>query len=207
MAQFFEIHPANPQPRLVRGAVEILRNAGVIVYPTDSSYALGCQLGAKEAMERIRRIRGLDDKHNFTLVCRDLSEITTYARIDNHAFRTLKGLTPGPYTFIFEATKQVPRRMLHPKRKGIGIRVPDNAICRALLTELDEPILSATLLLPGQEHPMTDPQAMRDALDRQVDLIVDGGAGGMEPSTVVDMTAEPYTVVRAGLGDPSLFES
>jgi tRNA threonylcarbamoyl adenosine modification protein (Sua5/YciO/YrdC/YwlC family) len=206
MAQFFQLHPANPQPRLVRGAVEILRDGGVIVYPTDSSYAFGCQLGAKEAMERIRRIRGLDDKHNFTLICRDLSEITTYAKIDNQAFRILKNLTPGPYTFIFEATKQVPRRMLHPKRKGIGIRVPDNVICRALLAELDEPILSASLLLPGDEHPMTEPQAMRDALDRQVDLIVDGGAGGLEPSTVVDMTQEPYLVVRVGKGDPSLFE-
>jgi tRNA threonylcarbamoyl adenosine modification protein (Sua5/YciO/YrdC/YwlC family) len=205
MAQFFQIHPTNPQPRLVHGAVEILRSGGVIVYPTDSSYAFGCQLGAKEAMERIRRIRGLDDKHNFTLVCRDLSEITTYARIDNQAFRILKSLTPGPYTFIFEATKQVPRRMLHPKRKGIGIRVPDNAICQALLAELDEPILSASLLLPGDEHPMTDPQAMRDALDRQVDLIIDGGAGGMEPSTVIDMTGEPYSVVRVGRGDPSQF--
>lgn len=205
MAQFFQIHPTTPQPRLVRGAVEILRNGGVIVYPTDSSYAFGCQLGAKDAMERVRRIRGLDDKHNFTLVCRDLSEITTYARIDNQAFRLLKNLTPGPYTFIHEATKQVPRRMLHPKRKGIGIRVPDNAICRALLAELDEPILSASLLLPGDEHPMTDPRAMRDALDRQVDLVIDGGAGGMEPSTVIDMTEEPYSVVRVGKGDPSLF--
>ncbi len=206
MAQFFQIHPANPQPRLVRGVVDILRDGGVIVYPTDSSYAFGCQLGAKEAMERIRRIRGLDDKHNFTLVCRDLSEITTYAKIDNQAFRILKNLTPGPYTFIHEATKQVPRRMLHPKRKGIGIRVPDNAICRALLAELDEPILSASLLLPGDQHPMTDPQVMRDTLDRQVDLIIDGGAGDMEPSTVIDMTQEPYSVVRVGKGDPSLFE-
>jgi tRNA threonylcarbamoyl adenosine modification protein (Sua5/YciO/YrdC/YwlC family) len=207
MAQFFQIHPTNPQPRLVRGAVDILRNGGVIVYPTDASYAFGFQLGAKDAMERVRRIRGLDDKHNFTLVCRDLSEITTYARIDNQAFRVLKGLTPGPYTFIFEATKQVPRRMLHPKRKGIGIRVPDNTICRALLAELDEPILSASLLLPGDQHPMTDPQAMREALDRQVDLIVDGGAGDMEPSTVVDMTEEPYSLVRVGKGDPSPFQS
>jgi tRNA threonylcarbamoyl adenosine modification protein (Sua5/YciO/YrdC/YwlC family) len=206
MAQFFQIHPANPQPRLVRGAVEILRNGGVVVYPTDSSYAFGCQLGAKDAMERIRRIRHLDDKHNFTLVCRDLSEITAYAKIDNKAFRVLKSRTPGPYTFIFEATKQVPRRMLHPKRKGIGIRVPDNVICRALLAEMDEPILSASLLLPADEHPLTDPQTMRDALDRQVDLIIDGGAGGLEPSTVIDMTEEPYAVVRVGKGDPSPFQ-
>lgn len=206
MAQYFQIHPENPQVRLIRRSVEILLEGGVIVYPTDSSYAFGCQIGAREAMERIRRIRQLDAKHNFTLVCRDLSEITTYAKIDNQAFRTLKTLTPGPYTFIHEATKQVPRRMLHPKRKGIGIRVPDNAICLALLAELDEPILSASLLLPGEALPMTDPDDMRDALDRQVDLIIDGGAGGMEPSTVIDMTEEPYRVVRVGKGDPAPFE-
>ena len=206
MSQFFTIHPENPQARLVRQAADIVRDGGVIVYPTDSAYAIGCQIGEKNALERIRRIRRLDDKHNFTLVCRDLSEITTYAKIDNQAFRTLKTLTPGPYTFIHEATKQVPRRMLHPKRKGIGIRVPDNAICLALLAELDEPILSASLLLPGEALPMTDPDDMRDALDRQVDLIIDGGAGGMEPSTVIDMTEEPYRVVRVGKGDPAPFE-
>jgi tRNA threonylcarbamoyl adenosine modification protein (Sua5/YciO/YrdC/YwlC family) len=149
MAQFFQIHPENPQVRLIRRAVEILLSGAVIVYPTDSSYAFGCQIGAKDAMERIRRIRRLDDKHHFTLVCRDLSEITTYAKIDNQAFRLLKALTPGPYTFIHEGTKQVPRRLLHPRRKAIGIRVPDNAICRALLAELDQPILSTTLMLPA----------------------------------------------------------
>jgi tRNA threonylcarbamoyl adenosine modification protein (Sua5/YciO/YrdC/YwlC family) len=175
MAQFFQIHPVNPQVRLVRRTVEILLEGGVIVYPTDSSYALGCQLGEKSALERIRRIRRMDEKHNFTLMCRDLSEITTYAKIDNQAFRLLKVLTPGPYTFIHEGTKQVPRRLLHPKRKAIGIRVPDNEICRALLGELNQPILSTTLILPGEEHPMTDPDAMREALDKQVDLIIDGG--------------------------------
>jgi tRNA threonylcarbamoyl adenosine modification protein (Sua5/YciO/YrdC/YwlC family) len=205
MAQFFQIHPENPQPRLIRRAVEILREGAVICYPTDSSYAFGCQIGAKDAMERIRRIRELDDKHLFSLVCRDLSEITTYAKIDNQAFRLLKAFTPGPYTFIHQATKQVPRRMLHPKRKAIGIRVPDNAICRALLAELDEPILSTTLVLPGQEAPMTDPEAMRDALDKQVDLIIDGGYCGLEPTTVIDMTAEPPQVLRVGKGDPAVF--
>jgi len=205
MAQFFQIHPENPQVRLVRRAVEILLEGGVIVYPTDSSYAFGCQIGAKEAMERIRRIRQLDAKHNFTLVCRDLSEITTYAKIDNQAFRLLKSLTPGPYTFIHEATKQVPRRLLHPKRKGIGIRVPDNVICRDLLAELNQPILSSTLMLPGDDRPLTDPEEMRDALDKQVDLIIDGGFCGLDPTTVVDMIADPPQVVRVGKGDPSQF--
>ena len=205
MAQFFQIHPVNPQPRLIRRSVEILLAGGIIVYPTDSSYALGCQLGEKEAMERIRRIRALDDKHNFTLVCRDLSEITTYAKIDNQAFRLLKSLTPGPYTFIHEATKQVPRRMLHPKRKAIGIRVPDNEICRALLSELNQPILSTTLILPGDEHPLTDPEEMRETLDKQVDLVIDGGFCGLDATTVVDMIAEPPTVIRVGKGDAAQF--
>ncbi|MBK1722531.1 L-threonylcarbamoyladenylate synthase [Thiocystis violacea] len=206
MAQFFQIHPENPQARLVRRAVEILLEGGVVVYPTDSSYALGCQIGEKSAMERIRRIRRVDDKHHFTLVCRDLSEITTYAKIDNQAFRLLKTLTPGPYTFIHEATKQVPRRLLHPKRKAIGIRVPDNAICRSLLGELDQPILSTTLILPDDDLPMTDPYEMRDILDKHVDLIIDGGFCGMEPTTVVDMISDPPAVLRTGKGDPTLFE-
>jgi tRNA threonylcarbamoyl adenosine modification protein (Sua5/YciO/YrdC/YwlC family) len=206
MAQFFQIHPANPQTRLIRRSVEILLDGGVILYPTDSSYALGCQIGEKSAMERIRRIRKLDDKHNFTLVCRDLSEITTYAKIDNQAFRLLKSLTPGPYTFIHEATKQVPRRLLHPKRKTIGIRVPDNEICRALLGELDQPILSTTLIMPDDDRPLTDPEEMRELLDKQVDLIIDGGFCGLEPTTVVDMTAEPPSLMRLGKGDATLFE-
>lgn len=206
MAQFFQIHPDNPQPRLIRRAVDILLEGGVIIYPTDSSYAFGCQLGEKAAMERIRRLRQLDDKHHFTLVCRDLSEITTYAKIDNQAFRLLKTLTPGAYTFIHEATKQVPRRLLHPRRKAIGIRVPDNAICRNLLSELDQPILSSTLILPDDEHPLTDPYEMRERLDKLVDLIIDGGFCGLEPTTVVDMTAEPPTLLRLGKGDASLLE-
>lgn len=206
MAQFFEIHPENPQPRLIRRSVDILLQGGVIVYPTDSSYALGCQIGEKSAMERIRRIRGLDAKHNFTLVCRDLSEITSYARIDNQAFRLLKTLTPGPYTFIHQATKQVPRRLMHPKRKTIGIRVPDNVICLDLLGVLDQPILSSTLIMPQADMPLTDPYDMRELLDRHVDLVIDGGFCGLEPTTVVDMTQDPPTVARVGKGDISLFE-
>jgi tRNA threonylcarbamoyl adenosine modification protein (Sua5/YciO/YrdC/YwlC family) len=207
MAQFFQIHPDNPQPRLIRRAVEILLAGGAIVYPTDSSYALGCQIGEKSAMERVRQIRRVDDRHNLTLVCRDLSEIATYARIDNQAFRLLKNLTPGPYTFIYQATKQVPRRLLHPKRKSIGIRVPDNAICQALLAELDQPILSTTLILPGDELPLTDPYEMRDLLGHQVDLVIDGGFCGLEPTTIVDMTMFPPVVVRAGKGDPTIFQA
>lgn len=206
MAQFFDIHPDNPQPRLIRRTVDILLGGGVIVYPTDSSYALGCQIGEKSALERIRRIRHLDDKHNFTLVCRDLSEITNYAKIDNQAFRLLKTLTPGPYTFIHEATKQVPRRLMHPKRKRIGIRVPDNTICSDLLTMLDQPILSSTLILPGDDMPLTDPYEMREILDHHVDLVIDGGFCGLEPTTVIDMTAEPPEVMRVGKGDAGLFE-
>ena len=205
MAQFFDIHPDNPQPRLIRRAVDILLDGGVIVYPTDSSYALGCQIGAKEAMERIRRLRKLDEKHNFTLVCRDLSEITTYAKLDNQAFRMLKSLTPGAYTFVFEGTREVPRRLMHPRRKTIGIRVPDNAICRELLGTLDQPILSTTLILPGEDLPLTDPYEMRDLIGQQVDLIIDGGFCGFEPTTMVDMSGETPVLIRVGKGDPSQF--
>ena len=205
MAQFFDIHPDNPQPRLIRRAVDILLDGGVIVYPTDSSYALGCQIGAKEAMERIRRLRKLDEKHNFTLVCRDLSEITTYAKLDNQAFRMLKSLTPGAYTFIFEGTREVPRRLMHPRRKTIGIRVPDNAICRELLGTLDQPILSTTLILPGEDLPLTDPYEMRDLIGQQVDLIIDGGFCGFEPTTMVDMSGETPVLLRVGKGDTTLF--
>jgi len=206
MAQFFEIHAQNPQPRLIQRSVDILLQGGVIVYPTDSSYALGCRIGEKSALERIRSIRNLDHTHNFTLVCRDLSEITTYARIDNQAFRLLKGLTPGPYTFIHQATKQVPRRLLHPRRKTIGIRVPDNAICRTLLAELGQPILSTTLMLPSDDMPLTDPYVMRERLDREVELVIDGGFCGLEPTTVLDMAQEPPLVLRLGKGDASRFD-
>ena len=206
MAQFFQIHPDNPQPRLIKQAVSILQQGGLIIYPTDSSYALGCQIGDKQAMERIRCLRRLDDKHDFTLVCRDLTEISHYAKIGNQEYRLLKTLTPGPYTFIHKATKQVPRRLQHPKRKTIGIRVPDNAIVSALLAELGEPIMSSTMILPGEEMPLTDPYEMRTLLDHQVDLIIDGGYCGIETTTVVLMTEELPQVLRAGKGDASLFE-
>ena len=205
MAQFFQIHPENPQKRLIANAVEIIHQGGLVIYPTDSSYALGCHIGDKTAMERIRRIRQLDDKHNFTLVCRDLSEIATYAKVGNQHYRMLKTLTPGPYTFIHKATKQVPRRLQHPRRKTIGIRIPDNAIAQALLDELGEPLMSSTLILPGDEMPMTDPYEMKDLLSHQVDLIIDGGYCGFEPTTVVDMEEETPRVIRVGKGDASLF--
>jgi tRNA threonylcarbamoyl adenosine modification protein (Sua5/YciO/YrdC/YwlC family) len=206
MAEFLQIHPDNPQPRLIARAADVFRAGGVVVYPTDSSYALGCQIGEKGALDRIRLIRRLDDKHNFTLVCRDLSEIATYARIDNRDYRLLKSLTPGAYTFIYQATKQVPRRLLHPKRRAIGIRVPDVPIVRALLAALDQPILSSTLILPGDEYPLDDVYEIREAIGHCVDLIVDGGPCGSELTTVVDMTDDPPAVIRPGKGDPSLFE-
>lgn len=205
MSQLFAIHPVNPQFRLVRRAVEILRAGGVVVYPTDSCYALGCRLGDKEAIERIRRIRQAGKDHNFTLVCRDLSEIATYARVDNPTFRLLKAYTPGPYTFILTATREVPRRLQHPKRKTIGIRVPDHPVPLALLQELGEPIMSSTLMLPGDELPLTDPDEMRARLERQVDLVIDGGPCGLEPTTMVDLTGEVPAVVRVGRGDPAPF--
>jgi len=207
MAQFFQIHPDNPQSRLIHQAVEILRQGGVIVYPTDSCYALGCQIGDKEAMERIRRIRRLDDKKNFTLVCRDLSEIAAYAKIGNESFRLLKALTPGPYTFVAQATKQVPRRLQNAKRKTIGIRVPDNAVALALLEELGEPIMSSTLILPDDEQPLSDPYDIRETLEHQVDLVIDGGYCGLEPSTVVDIEDEVPRVRRIGKGDATQFQS
>jgi tRNA threonylcarbamoyl adenosine modification protein (Sua5/YciO/YrdC/YwlC family) len=206
VAQFFQIHPDNPQPRLIRQAVSIINDGGLVIYPTDSSYALGCHIGDKGAMERIRRIRKVDGDHNLTLVCRDLTEISHYAKIDNQDYRLLKALTPGPYTFIHKATKQVPRRLMHPKRRTIGIRVPDNAIVKALLEELAEPIMSTTMIMPGDEIPLTDPYEIRDLLDQQVDLIIDGGYCGLEPTTVVEMTEEVPRVVRTGKGDITLFE-
>ena len=206
MSQFYQIHPGNPQPRLVTQAVEIVRGGGVIVYPTDSGYALGCQLEEKSAVDRIRRIRDLDDKHNFTLVCRDLSEIATYAKVDNTNYRLIKNVTPGPYTFILNGTREVPRRLMHPKRKTIGIRVPANPIAQALLEALGEPLMSTSLILPGETTPETDPYDMRGTLEHAVDLIIDGGFGEMEPSTVVVLTDDVPEVVRVGLGDPGPFQ-
>jgi tRNA threonylcarbamoyl adenosine modification protein (Sua5/YciO/YrdC/YwlC family) len=205
MSQFFQIHPVNPQPRLIHQAVEIIQTGGVIVYPTDSSYALGCRLDDKAAADRIRRIRQTDKNHNFTLVCRDLSEIATYARLDNSQYRLLKAATPGPFTFILRATHEVPRRLQHPRRKTIGIRVPDHAIVQALLTELGEPIMSTTLILPGEELPLNDPEAIREQLEHHVDLIIDGGPCGHQPTTVIDLVEGVPQLIRQGKGDASLF--
>lgn len=201
MSQLFAIHPETPQLRLVRQAVEIIRRGGVVVYPTDSAYALGCHIGDKKALERIRQIRRLDKHHNFTLVCRDLSEVASYAKVNNQLFRSLKAHTPGPYTFILEATAEVPRRLMHPKRKTIGLRVPDNAIALALLEELQEPIMSVTLIMPGDEYPLTDPYDIRDLLEHHVDLVIDGGYCGMEPTSVIDMSNKTMVVTRQGMGD------
>ncbi len=206
MSQFFQIHEQNPQHRLIRQAVEIIRKGGVVVYPTDSAYAIGCHIGDKQAMDKIRTIRQLDKKHNFTLVCRDLSEISIYAQIDNTQYRLLKAHTPGPYTFILKATREVPKRLMHAKRKTIGIRIPDNAITQALLDDLGEPLMSSTLILPGEELPMTDPYEIRQVLEHQLDLIIDGGFCGFEATTVVDFEEEVPYVVRKGLGDSAPFE-
>ncbi|MGQ9684763.1 MAG: L-threonylcarbamoyladenylate synthase [Thiobacillaceae bacterium] len=204
MAQYFSVHPDNPQPRLIRETVRILRAGGIMAYPTDSSYALGCMIGNKEGMERIRAIRQVDDRHHFTLVCRDLSEIARYARVDNRQYRLLKAATPGGFTFILEATREVPRRLLHPKRNTIGLRVPDHAVVLALLTELDEPILSMTLTLPDDEQPLNDPVEIRDRIEKRLDVILDAGPCSFEPSTVIDLTGEAPEVIRRGRGDPRL---
>lgn len=206
MAQFFQIHPENPQKRLIYQTVEIVRQGGVICYPTDSSYALGCHIGNKRAMDRIRRIRALDDRHNFTLVCRDLAEVSQYTKMDNQSYRLIKSLTPGAYTFILNATKQVPRRLMHPKRKTIGIRIPDNKIALALLEDLNDPIMSSTLIMPGDDTPLMDPYEMKDLLGHQVDLIIDGGYCGYETTTVVHLEEESPRVTRAGKGDAGIFE-
>lgn len=207
MSQFFQIHPDNPQARLITQAVAIVRAGGVIVYPTDSAYALGCHLGDKAALERIRRIRKLDTDHNFTLVCRDLSELGTYARVNNSVFRLIRNHTPGPYTFILKATEEVPRRLLHPKRRTIGLRVPENRIALDLLAALGEPLMSVTLMLPGDDLPMTDPELIRERLQREVDLVIDGGICGHEPTSVIDLADDVPVIVRQGRGDTAPFES
>lgn len=205
MAQFFTVHPDNPQARLIRQAAEIVRQGGVIVYPTDSCYALGCHLGDKDAMMRIRTIRQVDERHHFTLVCRDLAEIAKYAKVDNWVYRLLKANTPGSYTFILQATKEVPRRLQHPKRATIGLRVPEHPVAHALLEELGEPLLSSTLLLPDDEFPLNDANEIRERLERQVDLILDCGPCGVEPTTVIDMTAEAPVLIRHGKGELAPF--
>ncbi|MEZ5586624.1 MAG: L-threonylcarbamoyladenylate synthase [Sedimenticolaceae bacterium] len=207
MSQFFQVHPDNPQARLIRQAAEIVRDSGVIIYPTDSSYAIGCQIGDKAAMDRIRQIRRLNDDHNFTLIGRSLSELSAYTKLDNQAHRLIKNLTPGPYTFILKATKQVPKRLMHAKRKTIGVRIPDNRVAMALLDELNEPLLSSTLILPGDDMPMMDPYEMNQILGHGVDLILDGGYCGFEPTSVIDLHDETPKVRRVGKGDVSLFEA
>jgi len=204
MSQFYQIHPDNPQHRLIRHAVEIIQAGGVVVYPTDSGYAIGCHIGDKAAMDKIRVVRQLDKSHNFTLVCRDLSEISTYAQVNNTHYRLLKAHTPGAYTFILKA-REVPKRLMHPKRKTIGIRIPDNHIAQALLAELNEPIMSSTLILPGDDMPMTDPYEIRQLLEHQLDLIIDGGFCGFDPTTVVDLEGDEPVIIREGQGDISSF--
>jgi tRNA threonylcarbamoyl adenosine modification protein (Sua5/YciO/YrdC/YwlC family) len=206
MSQFFYVHPDNPQGRLMKQAAEIIKQGGVIVYPTDSGYALGCHLGDKKALERICRIREINKEHNFTLVCQDLSQISEYTRVDNGAFRLLKNNTPGPYTFIFKGSKEVPKRLLNPKKKTIGIRVPDNTIAQALLTELAEPIMSTSLIMPGADMAEYDPEQIRDILEHQVDLIINGGHLGEHPTTVVDFSNDNIEIIRVGEGDPSPFQ-
>jgi tRNA threonylcarbamoyl adenosine modification protein (Sua5/YciO/YrdC/YwlC family) len=196
-----EIHPADPQPRLIAEVVATIRAGGLIVYPTDSSYAFGCHLGDKKAMERIRQIRKTDKDHNFTLVCSDLSEISLYARVQNWAYRLIKSLTPGPYTFILPATREVPKRLQNPKRRTIGLRVPDHRIIRAMLSSLGEPIMSSTLLLPGDDIPLSDVQTIDERIGSQIDLIVDGGPCGIEPTTVIDLSEGSINILRQGLGD------
>jgi len=206
MSQYFYVHTENPQARLINQAIAIIRNGGVIVYPTDSGYALGCQLENKHALERICQIRRLTDKHNFTLLCRDLSELSLYARVDNVAFRLLKNNTPGPFTFIFKGTKEVPRRLMNSKRKTIGIRVPDNKIALDLLEALGEPLMSTSLILPGKETTEADPEEIRDQLEHVVDVILNGGYLGEQPTTVIDFSDGDTEVVRLGSGDPAPFE-
>lgn len=200
MAQFFEIHPEHPQPRLVRQAAQILREGGLIALPTDAAYALVGHLGDADVLQRIRRIRQVDERHHFTLMCHDLSQIATYARVDNTQFRLLKAVTPGPYTFILEGTRELPRRLLHPKRKTIGLRVPDHPVITALLDELGEPVLTSSLLLPGEEAPLTDAGEIRDRLGREVELVVESGTCGLEVTTVVDLTSGAPELLRAGKG-------
>jgi len=205
MSQFFQIHPDNPQPRLIKQAAQIVETGGIVALPTDSCYALVCRLDDKAAVDRLRHIRGIDDKHHLTLLCRDLSEISLYALVDNRQYRMLKAAMPGPYTFILEATKEVPRRLSHPSRKTIGLRVPENPVARVLLEELAQPLLGTTLILPGESDALTDPDEVREQLGRQIELVIDGGACSFEPTTVIDLTAEEPVLVRQGRGDARMF--
>ena len=205
MSQYFYLHPENPQARLIKQASQIIHSGGIVAVPTDSCYALVCHLDDKDAVLRLRRIREVDEKHHLTLLCRDLSEIATYAKVDNRQYRLLKAATPGPYTFILEATKEVPRRLSHPSRKTIGLRVPEDKIIHALLTELRQPLLGTTLILPKHDLPLNDPEEIRDSLEHQIDLIIDGGACSLQPTTVVDLTGDVVQLLRQGRGDVQIF--
>lgn len=206
MARFFDVHPQDPQPRAIAQVVNILQSGGLIAYPTDSCYALGAQIGNREALDRIRSIRQLDSKHHFTLVCRDFAQLGQFVMIDNDVFRSIKAVTPGSYTFILPATKEVPRRLLHPKKKTVGVRIPDHTFVQALLAELGEPLLSSTLLLPDEEEPLTQGWEIKERLDNLVEAVIDSGDTGAEPTTVVDFSSGTAEVVRRGTGDPSRFE-
>ena len=203
MAQFFSVHPDNPQARLLKQAVQLLNQGQVLAVPTDSSYALVCHVDDKSAVDQLRRIRGIDEKHHLTLLCRDLSELANYARVDNQQFRRIKQATPGPFTFILEATKEVPRRLSHPQRKTIGLRVPEHTVLQELLALHGAPLIAATLILPGDEDPLNDPQTIRERLEHQVGAVIDAGACALEPTTVIDMSGDDPVIVRQGQGDPA----
>jgi tRNA threonylcarbamoyl adenosine modification protein (Sua5/YciO/YrdC/YwlC family) len=206
MAKYFDVHPVDPQPRAISQAVELIRDGGLVAYPTDSCYALGCQLGGRDGIERIREIRQLDDKHHFTLMCKDFAQLGQLVHIDNSVFRAIKSATPGSYTFILPATREVPRRLLHPKKRTVGVRIPDHRVAKALLTELGEPLLSSTLLLPDHEEPLTQGWEIKEELDHRVDAVIDAGDCGAEPTTVIDFSEKEPVVVRRGAGDASRFE-
>lgn len=206
MARYFDVHPENPQARSISQAVEIVRSGGLIAYPTDSCYALGAQIGNKEALDRIRSIRQLDSKHHFTLVCKDFAQLGQFVMIDNDVFRSIKAVTPGSYTFILPATKEVPKRLLHPKKKTVGVRIPDNRVVQALLAELGEPLLSSTLLLPDEDEPLTQGWDIKERLEHAVDAVIDSGDCGSEPTTVIDYSSGAAEIVRRGMGDPARFE-
>ncbi|MCA2214313.1 L-threonylcarbamoyladenylate synthase [Jidongwangia harbinensis] len=206
MAKYFDVHPLNPQPRAIQQLVDLVRDDGLIAYPTDSCFALGCRMGTKEALDRIREIRHLDERHHFTLMCSDFAQLGQFVTINNALFRTIKAATPGPYTFILPATREVPRRLLHPRKKTVGVRIPDHAVAQALLAQLGEPLVSSTLLLPGEEEPMTQGWEIKETLDHQIDAVVDSGECGTEPTTVIDFSSGEAEILRKGAGDPSRFE-